>query len=369
MWSRGPQIYTALPTDAEARSMCGRLSPDIYIAPRLSRRGRSRRRRSRRSDVGVGTSVGGMSPGDGDRPAIRTEGLTKQFGSFTALDKLTLDVEVGEVFGFLGPNGAGKSTTLRLLLGLIRPTAGSASILGVDVSDVRRCTAVAYVPGDVNLWPKLTGGECLALLANFHGKVDNAYRNVLVDRFQLDTAKKARTYSKGNRQKVALVAAFATRAEVLLLDEPTSGLDPLMEKEFRTCVGEARSGGRRCSCRRTSSPRSSSCAPGWASCGRASWSRSATRRLDCGPCTATELEIDFDGEPPDLSTLEGVELTARTPNGVRLKLIGSPALVLDAIHGCGVTGLRSHEASLEEIFLAYYGGGTNAGRTDDDGTT
>ena len=172
--------------------------------------------------------------------AIHTEGLTKQFGSFTALDKLTLDVEEGEVFGFLGPNGAGKSTTLRLLLGLIRPTAGSASILGVDVSDVETVhRRLAYVPGDVNLWPKLTGGECLALLANFHGKVDNAYRNVLVDRFQLDTAKKARTYSKGNRQKVALVAAFATEPEVLLLDEPTSGLDPLMEKEFRRCISEA----------------------------------------------------------------------------------------------------------------------------------
>ncbi len=173
-------------------------------------------------------------------PAIRTLDLTKRFGSLVALDHLTLDVEQGEVFGFLGPNGAGKSTTLRLLLGFIRATSGSATVMGIDTRDVETCHRhLAYVPGDVSLWPKLTGEECLELLGNLHGDVDTGYRAELVERFSLELDKRSRTYSKGNRQKVALVAAFATRADVLLLDEPTSGLDPLMEQEFRRCVGEA----------------------------------------------------------------------------------------------------------------------------------
>ena len=187
----------------------------------------------------VADYVRAMSAGT-EPPAIRTEGLTKRFGDFVALDDLTLDVAEGEVFGFLGPNGAGKSTTLRLLLGLIKPTAGRAEIKGIDVA---RTTDVhghlAYVPGDVSLWPRLTGEECLELFARLQGGVDEAYRAELVERFELDLSKRARAYSKGNRQKVALVAAFARRPDVLLLDEPTSGLDPLMEQQFRRCVHEA----------------------------------------------------------------------------------------------------------------------------------
>ncbi len=180
-----------------------------------------------------------MAPGDA-RPAIRTQGLTKRFGPVVAVDDLTLDVPPGEVFGFLGPNGAGKSTTLRLLLGLIHPTVGSASIMGVDVSDTTAAHRhVGYVPGDVSLWPKLTGEECLDLLARLHGSVDTDYRADLIQRFELDVAKRSRTYSKGNRQKVALVSALSQRPDVLLLDEPTSGLDPLMENVFRQCVREA----------------------------------------------------------------------------------------------------------------------------------
>jgi ABC-2 type transport system ATP-binding protein len=173
-------------------------------------------------------------------PALRAAGLTKRFSTTLAVDDLTLSVPPGEVFGFLGPNGAGKSTTIRLLLGLLRPSAGEAWIFGDGAADVERAHRhLAYVPADVALWPNLTGQECLDLLAGVGPGTDLAYRDELVERLELDTGKRARAYSTGNRQKVALVAAFATRAPLLMLDEPTSGLDPLMEREFRTCIGEA----------------------------------------------------------------------------------------------------------------------------------
>src|ERR1700760_4465934 len=177
-------------------------------------------------------------------PAIRVDGLTKRFGRVTAVGDLSMSVAPGGVFGFLGPNGAGKSTTIRLLLGLIRPTAGSAQIFGCPADDVRRSHRhIAYVPADVALWPGLTGAEILELLGCVGAGVDAAYRDELVDRFDLELDKPAKTYSTGNRQKVALVAAFATRAPLLVLDEPTSGVDPLMEREFRSCVAEAREQG------------------------------------------------------------------------------------------------------------------------------
>ena len=154
-----------------------------------------------------------------DTPMIRTKGLTKRFGTVLALDDLDLEVPRGEVFGFLGPNGAGKSTTIRLLLGLVRPTSGEAWLGGVPVGDVERAhRSVSYVPGDVSLWPQLTGAETLELLGNVSGGVDLHFRDELIERFNLDVSKRARAYSKGNRQKVALVAAFMTRPEVLLLD-------------------------------------------------------------------------------------------------------------------------------------------------------
>ncbi len=172
--------------------------------------------------------------------AIRTQGLTKRFGRVVALDGLDLEVQPGEIFGFLGPNGAGKSTTIRLLLGLLRPTAGEAWLAGVNVADVERAhRSVSYVPGDVSLWPQLTGAEALELLGNLSGGVDVAFRDELVQRFDLDPSRRARSYSKGNRQKVALIAAFMTRPDLLLLDEPTSGLDPLMEAEFQALAREA----------------------------------------------------------------------------------------------------------------------------------
>ncbi|GAA3711593.1 ABC transporter ATP-binding protein [Terrabacter ginsenosidimutans] len=177
--------------------------------------------------------------------AIQVQGLHKSFGRTVALDGLDLDVATGEIHGFLGPNGAGKSTTLRILLGLLRSDGGTATLLGGDpwreVESLHR--RLAYVPGDVALWPNLTGGEVIDILARLRGGVDEKRRASMVERFDLDPTKKGRSYSKGNRQKVALVAALSSDVELLLLDEPTSGLDPLMESVFREVVHEFREAG------------------------------------------------------------------------------------------------------------------------------
>ncbi|MFN8045992.1 MAG: ABC transporter ATP-binding protein [Dermatophilaceae bacterium] len=177
---------------------------------------------------------------------IRTQGLTKSFGAVRALDGLDLVVEQGQVHGFLGPNGAGKSTTLRILLGLLRSSGGVAELFGGDPwrDAVELHRRLAYVPGDVTLWPNLTGGEAIDLLGHLRGGIDTRRRAELLDRFELDPRKKGRSYSKGNRQKVALVAALASEAELLLLDEPTAGLDPLMERVFQDELVRVRDQGR-----------------------------------------------------------------------------------------------------------------------------
>jgi ABC-2 type transport system ATP-binding protein len=178
-------------------------------------------------------------------PVIHIQDLTKTFGKVRALDGLDLTVQTGEVHGFLGPNGAGKSTTIRILLGLIRATGGRVELFGAD--PWREAASlhgrVAYVAGDVALWPGLTGGQCLDVIGTTHGGVDERRREQLIERFQLDPTKRIRDYSKGNRQKVALVAALAAEADLLILDEPTSGLDPLMEQAFQQCVRERRENG------------------------------------------------------------------------------------------------------------------------------
>ncbi|ARK25114.1 ABC transporter ATP-binding protein [Sporosarcina sp. P37] len=177
---------------------------------------------------------------------IEMNQVTKEFGRHRALDGLDLAVKSGEVFGFIGPNGAGKSTAIRTLLGMLRATSGTSTIFGKDVwrDAVEIHRRIAYVPGDVNLWPQLTGGEVIDLFASLQGRVNASTRDELLARFQLDPTKKCRTYSKGNRQKVALVAAFASDAELFLLDEPTSGLDPLMEKVFQQCVAKVKAEGK-----------------------------------------------------------------------------------------------------------------------------
>ncbi|RLQ90969.1 ABC transporter ATP-binding protein [Planomicrobium sp. Y74] len=177
---------------------------------------------------------------------LKTAGLTKKFGDFAALDGVDIEVGKGEVYGFIGPNGAGKSTTIRVLLGILKATEGQATIFGKDVwkDAVGIHKRVAYVPGDVNLWPNLTGGEVIDLFIKLRGGNNKSRREELIRRFDLDPSKKCRTYSKGNRQKVALVAALSSDADLYILDEPTSGLDPLMERVFQECVREAKAEGK-----------------------------------------------------------------------------------------------------------------------------
>jgi len=177
---------------------------------------------------------------------VQAENVTKRFGQFTALDHINLSVKQGEVYGFIGPNGAGKTTTIRILMGILQASEGRATIFGQDVwqDAVEIHKRIAYVPGDVNLWPNLTGGEVIDLFLRLRKSERKEYDKALIERFDLDPTKKCRTYSKGNRQKVALVAAFASDADLYILDEPTSGLDPLMESVFHQCVMEVKQAGK-----------------------------------------------------------------------------------------------------------------------------
>ena len=178
--------------------------------------------------------------------SLQLDNVVKKFGNFRALDNISLNVEEGEVFAYLGPNGAGKSTTIRVLLGILQVTSGNVKVFGMDAwknaTEIHK--RIAYVPGDVNLWANLTGGEIIDLFISLRGTYNKELRNKLVRDFELDTSKKCRTYSKGNRQKVALIAAFASEADLFILDEPTSGLDPLMEQVFQGCVLEQKSKGK-----------------------------------------------------------------------------------------------------------------------------
>ena len=290
------------------------------------------------------------------RPALRAVGLSKHYGPVVALDALDLVVETGQVIGFLGPNGAGKSTTIRLLLGLARPTAGRAEVFGVPAQDVLRAhRLLAHVPADVALWPQLTGAEVLELLGRTGPGVDAAYRAELVERFGLDLTKAARAYSSGNRQKVALVAAFATRAPLLVLDEPTSGLDPLMENEFRAAVREARDRGQ------TVLLSSHQLAEVEAVCDRVAVLR-AGRLVEVADVAAlralhrTEVEAGFRGAVPDLDGVPGLsDVEVLAPGRVRFALHGEPGAALRRLATDDLTFLRVREASLEEIFLGYYG--------------
>jgi ABC-2 type transport system ATP-binding protein len=293
-------------------------------------------------------------------PALRAEQLTKHFGGTHAVEGLDLEVPPGEVFGFLGPNGAGKSTTIRLLLGLLRPTSGRAWIFDAPALDVERAHAyLAHVPADVALWPSFTGQECLDLLAGVGPGTDLAYRAELVERFGLDPGKRARAYSTGNRQKVALVAAFATRAPLLVLDEPTSGLDPLMEREFRRCITEATDEGR------TVFLSSHQLAEVEAVCTRVGILRAG--RLvevagleDLRRLRRSEVTVDLARPAPalrqQLDALPGVsDLRWASPLQVTLALTGPPGAVLHALGDADVLRIDVREPTLEEIFLDYYG--------------
>ena len=293
--------------------------------------------------------------------AIRTENLSKTFGRTKALVSLDLEVPEGEVLGYLGPNGSGKTTTIRLLLGLIRATSGQAEIFGVDCQTrpVEAHRRVAYVPGEVSLWPSLTGAETLHLLGRVQGRVDVAYRDLLVDRFEFDATRKVRSYSKGNRQKLILIAGLMTRADLLLLDEPTSGLDPLMERAFRECIAEARGRGQ------TVFLSSHLLGEVEAVCDRVAILR-AGRLVEVGSLrelrhlSSLQVEADLDGVVPDLTRVPGVAALHVDGSHVRCQVSGSIEPLLAALAGAGVRRLVSREPSLEELFLAHYSGGDAA---------
>ncbi|MDO4888249.1 MAG: ABC transporter ATP-binding protein [Actinomycetaceae bacterium] len=296
------------------------------------------------------------------QPVIEVTGLTKHFGSFRALNDLSLRLEPGEVLGFLGPNGAGKSTTIRVLLGLLRADGGRATMLGRDpwrdVVELHR--RIAYVPGDVSLWPSMTGGEAIDLLGNLRGGLDPARRDELIERFELDPTKRGRQYSKGNRQKVAIVAAMASDVDLLILDEPTSGLDPLMEEVFQQTVKQAKERG--------------------TSVLLSSHILSEVENL------ADRLSIIRDGHIIHDDTLDGLRADRmttirahlrRTPDPAELAGLGEAHVshglltatvasdsmneALAALARIGVTSLEVERASLEELFLSLYDDGAGPG--------
>ncbi|WP_405011125.1 ATP-binding cassette domain-containing protein [Kitasatospora sp. NBC_01539] len=285
--------------------------------------------------------------------AISVNGLAKSFGRTRALDGLDLDVARGEVHGFLGPNGAGKSTTVRILLGLLRADGGTVRLLGGDPwrDAVALHRRLAYVPGDVVLWRNLSGGEAIDLLGRLRGGLDPARRARLLERFDLDPTRKGRTYSKGNRQKVALVAALASDVELLVLDEPTSGLDPLMEEVFRSCIAEERDRGR------TVLLSSHVLSEVEALCDRVSIVR-AGRTVETGTLTdlrhlsRTFVDAELAGEPPRLTDVHDLVTDGRR---IRCQVEADRIdAVLRALTAVGVRSLTCRRPTLEEIFLRHY---------------
>ncbi len=293
--------------------------------------------------------------------AVRTQHLSKRYGHTVALDRLDLEIQAGEVFGYLGPNGAGKSTTIALLLGVIRATSGGARVFDLDAW--RDAPAVhrrlAYVPSEANVWPSLTGAETLRFLGAIHGSVDHTYLDELVERFELTPDKKNRAYSHGNRQKVLLIAALASRADLLLFDEPTSGLDPLMEKVFRECVGEARERGQ------TVLLSSHILSEVEAVCDRVAMLRAGriieTGRLDVlRKLAATHVHALITRTAPDLTRLEGVTNVVVHDRSVECDVVGSMGPLMSVLADAGIEHLTTREPSLEELFLSQYGRGAPA---------
>jgi ABC-2 type transport system ATP-binding protein len=291
--------------------------------------------------------------------AIEVSSLAKSFGKVRALDGLDLTVIEGEVHGFLGPNGAGKSTTIRILLGLVRADGGTTRLLGGDpwADAVALHRDIAYVPGDVTLWPTLTGGETIDMLARMRGGIDEQRRTELIERFSLDPTKKARTYSKGNRQKVSLVSAFSSHARLLLLDEPSSGLDPLMENVFRQCVDEARDRGA------TVLLSSHILAETEALCDRVTIIRDG-KTVESGTLDSmrhlsrTSIKAELIGDPGDLARIRGVNGVRVEGHTLRAEVDGdSLAEVIKALGDAGVRSLVSQPPTLEELFLKHYDAG------------
>jgi ABC-2 type transport system ATP-binding protein len=289
--------------------------------------------------------------------AIKIDGLHKSFGTTHALDGFDFEVKVGEVHGLLGPNGAGKTTAIRILLGLLHADSGGAKLLGGDpwrdVETLHR--RLAYVPGEVMLWPNLTGGEVIDLMGRLRGGLNPKRRADLLERFELDPTKKSRAYSKGNRQKVALIAALASDVELLLLDEPTAGLDPLMDNVFRECLMESRTQGK------TALLASHILAEVEALADRVSIIR-AGRRVDVGSLAEMRhlarvtVSADLVGKPNGLSSLVGVHDFVAA--GKHVDFVVDPEGIntaLGALTRIGVKNLAIHPPTLEELFLRHYG--------------
>ena len=288
--------------------------------------------------------------------AIAVNGLIKSFGTVRALDGLDLTVAEGEVHGFLGPNGAGKSTTIRVLLGLVRADGGTVHLLGGDpwTDAVALHRQIAYVPGDVTLWPSLTGGETIDLLARMRGGIDERRRAELVERFDLDPTKKARTYSKGNRQKVSLISAFSSNARLLMLDEPSSGLDPLMENIFQQCVAEAQDRGV------TVLLSSHILAETEALCQRVTIIR-AGRTVESGTLESmrhlsrTSIKAEMISIPVDIGHIDGVEEVVIDGHTLHAQVeAASLGEVIKRLGDAGIRSLVSQPPTLEDLFLQHY---------------
>ena len=294
--------------------------------------------------------------------AIEVSGLRKSFGRTRALRGLDLTVPVGEVHGFLGPNGAGKTTTIRILLGLLRADGGTASLLGGDpwrdATSLHR--RLAYVPGDVTLWPNLSGGEVIDLLGRLRGGLNAERRESLLHRFELDPAKKARAYSKGNRQKVALVAALASDVELLLLDEPTAGLDPLMEAAFRACIDEEKQRGR------TVLLSSHILSEVEALCDRVTIIRDG-QAVESGTLAGlrhlrrTSIAAELARPPAGLDRVPGVHNLDVEDLRVRCEVDTEQLdALLRQLTAAGVRSLTSQPPTLEQLFLRHYADGRPA---------
>jgi ABC-2 type transport system ATP-binding protein len=289
-------------------------------------------------------------------PVIKTNNLSKKYGTVEALTRLNLNVAKGEVLGYLGPNGAGKTTTIRLFLGLIKPTGGWAKIFGLDSQNnkVEIHKRLAYVPGEAALWPSLTGQETLYLLGKIHGQIDTKYLKLLTKRFQFDTSKKVRAYSHGNRQKLNIIAALMTRADLLILDEPTNGLDPLMEQTFRECVVEAKDRGQ------TVFLSSHILDEVEALCDRVAI-LSTGKLVEVGTLkemrhlSALTVEATFDGLPPKVDHLKGVTNVHIVGHQLNCQIHGSINELFSLIVKANPKTLLSREPSLEELFLSLYG--------------
>jgi ABC-2 type transport system ATP-binding protein len=298
-----------------------------------------------------------------DSAVVRFIETSKHFGQVVALDRLTLEVGEGEIVGLLGPNGAGKTTTLRVLLGLIKPTSGRAEAFGLDAwtHPVAAHEQLAYIPGEFHVWPQLTGDQMIDLLGVVSGGYDPAYRDELIDRFHFDPRKKGRSYSKGNRQKIAVIAGLMTCAPLLVMDEPSAGLDPLMEATFQNCLREAKARGQ------TILLSSHILSEVEAVCDRVAVLRSGVL-VEHGTLDelrhlhAHTVEATYTGDPPDLVGIPGVEEVYVRDGVIRLQVTGSTDPLLKALAAAHVPSIQMREPSLEELFHAFYDESASAAR-------